>query len=256
MGLFDNLLAPFTGAPQQQASADQQAALQRAQQQGSAALGQGRSDIQGTYAAGLQPLQATYGGATQGTDQLARLLGLSGNPADMQSALEQTPGYQFTRDQGLQDTLRQSAAQGFGAGPGGLSGNTLKALTDYGSGLASQTYQNAVQNLMPYLQQRGATAGQLGGLAGQEAGQLAGNQSQLASLLYGTNVGQGNAQASADLAPLTAGANIWGLGGNLAKLGVSGGGAGGGTLGGNLASGLFGNIFNPQQASTATGLGQ
>jgi len=243
MGLFDSLLAPFGTGAQQQASSDQQAALRQAQAQGGADLSQARGDVTGTYAAGLQPLQATYGGATQGTDQLAKLLGLSGNPADMQSTLEQTPGYQFTRDQGLQNTLRQSAAQGFGTGPGGLSGNTLKALTDYGSGLASQTYQNAVQNLLPYLGARGNAAGQIGGLAGQEAGQLGTLGTARAGLDYGTNVGMGNAQASADLAPLTAGNNLWGLLGNTAKLGVSGGGAGGGTIGGNLASGLFDNIF-------------
>src|SRR5580765_1447380 len=98
MEIFDSLLAPFGTGAQQQESSDEQAALREAQAQGGADLSQARGDVTGTYAAGLQPLQATYGGATQGTDQLAKLLGLSGNPADMQSTLEQTPGYQRSEE--------------------------------------------------------------------------------------------------------------------------------------------------------------
>lgn len=65
---------------------------------------------------------------------------LSGGPGTM-AALQQTPGYQFTLDQGLQSIIDQRTATG---GVGG--GNTLKALMSYGSGLASGTYEQAVNN--------------------------------------------------------------------------------------------------------------
>src|SRR5271166_6106200 len=248
MGFLDNLLAPFGTGAQQSAAAAQQAAIQQGMAQGSAALNQGTQDIQNTYASGLQPLQQTYGTAQQGTQQLGNLLGLggAGGNASALAALQNTPGYQFTLGQGTQNVDRNAAATG-----SLNSGNTDTALANYTTGLANNTYQNAVNNLQPYLGLQGQTAGNIGSLSGQEAGQLSQNQQQLASLLYGGNVGQGNAQAQADLAPLQAGANMWGLGGNLAKLALgypSGNSNSGSNFSNspvqNLASGVFGGISN------------
>jgi hypothetical protein len=59
----------------------------------------------------------------------------------VESTLQQTPGYQFTKDQGLQATTNAATASGMG-----LSGNTLEALDKFSSGLADQTYQTAVGN--------------------------------------------------------------------------------------------------------------
>src|SRR5271166_5128232 len=246
MGFLDNLLAPFGTGAQQSAAAAQQAAIQQGMAQGSAALNQGTQDIQNTYASGLQPLQQTYGTAQQGTGALASLLGFGGDPSAVLKSLQNTPGYQFTLGQGTSNVDRNAAATG-----SLNSGNTDKAVADYTTGLANNTYQNAVNNLQPYLGLQGQTAGNIGSLSGQEAGQLSQNQQQLASLLYGGNVGQGNAQAQADLAPLQAGANMWGLGGNLAKLALgypSGNSNSGSNFSNspvqNLASGVFGGISN------------
>jgi len=79
--------------------------------------------------------------------QLQSLLGLtpSGAPAApgaQQAALTQTPGYQFALQQGLQSTQASANAMGLG-----LSGNTLTALDQYSTGLANQTYQQAVGNV-------------------------------------------------------------------------------------------------------------
>lgn len=253
MGLLDNLLAPFGTSAQTNAAQAQQAALANAQAQGGAALGQGRTDIQNAGAAALAPLTSNFNMANQGTNYLAKLLGLSGNPADMQTALAATPGYQFALNQGTQNVDRNAAATG-----SLNSGNTDKAVADYTTGLANQTYQNAVGNLQPYLGMATNTGGQIANTNLATGGQLASNQAQKAGLLAGTDIGAGNAAANAALAPVQAGNNLWGLAGNLAKLGVSGspgtGTGGGGTLGGNIlsaAGGLFGNIFNPQQTSTA-----
>lgn len=76
-----------------------------------------------------------------------RLLGIGAggqqDPAQMNAQLTQMPGYQFQQQQGNDATKRQASAMGLG-----LSGNTLKALSDYNQGLASTSYQQQLQNLL------------------------------------------------------------------------------------------------------------
>jgi hypothetical protein len=69
-------------------------------------------------------------GKTFGLDALAKLQGPNG-----QQELENTPGYKFTRDQGIQAVTRNAAAAGFNG-----SGNVLHDITQFASGLASKTY--------------------------------------------------------------------------------------------------------------------
>jgi hypothetical protein len=64
----------------------------------------------------------------------------SGQP-DM-SAFFQSPGYQFRRDEGTRGLERSAAAAG-----GAFSGNALKALAEFNSGLASQEFGNYVNQL-------------------------------------------------------------------------------------------------------------
>jgi hypothetical protein len=74
--------------------------------------------------------------------QYQSLLGLGPNGAAGElQALQQTPGYQFTQQQGTQATVNQASAMGLG-----LSGNTLEGISQFNTGLADQTYQNAVAN--------------------------------------------------------------------------------------------------------------
>jgi hypothetical protein len=56
---------------------------------------------------------------------------------------ENTPGYQFTLQQGTDAINKNAAANGTL-----FSGNTGKALTDYGQGLASTTYQQDYNNAL------------------------------------------------------------------------------------------------------------
>ena len=58
------------------------------------------------------------------------------------SAFFQSPGYQFRREQGTADIGNR-----FGAGGGAFSGNALKALAEFNSGLASQEFGNYVNQL-------------------------------------------------------------------------------------------------------------
>ena len=92
-----------------------------------------------------QALSAPYQqiGTTGGAiSQYENLLGLGpSGGAGVQSALAATPGYQFAQQQGLQSTEAAAAASGLG-----LSGNTLQGLDQFSTGLADQTYQQAVGN--------------------------------------------------------------------------------------------------------------
>lgn len=81
----------------------------------------------------------------QALPQLSGLLGLSGNPADMQNYLQKLPGYQFTLGQGLESVQNGFAARGLGT-----SGAALKGAANYATGLANNTYQSQVANLQNY----------------------------------------------------------------------------------------------------------
>jgi len=74
-------------------------------------------------------------------DQYKNLLGIGGDPNSALKTLQNTPGYQFTQQQGTQNTVNAASAMGLG-----LSGNTLEGLSQFNTGLADQTYQNAVGN--------------------------------------------------------------------------------------------------------------
>jgi len=89
------------------------------------------------------------------------------SPEVIQSKLEATPGYQFRLNQGMQALERSAAARG-----NLLSGNTLAAAQEFGQGLASQEYQNRLNQL-----QR-TVATQAPGI-NQQAGLLQGMGSQI-----------------------------------------------------------------------------
>lgn len=79
---------------------------------------------------------------------------LSGDTA--QATLEQTPGYNVTRNNGIEAAKRSSAASGMN-----LSGNQVAGVEQYGSELADQTYQQQLNNLLQPIQLgQAASAGQ------------------------------------------------------------------------------------------------
>jgi hypothetical protein len=57
--------------------------------------------------------------------------------------LAQTPGYQFTLDQGLRATQSSAAARGLG-----MSGAAMRGAADYAGGLASKTYDQQLKNAL------------------------------------------------------------------------------------------------------------
>lgn len=201
----------------------------------------------------LQPYLAAGAQGAQGLqDYAASKPTFSFNPTMDQ--LENTPGYQFQLQQGLKATQNSAAGQGLGN-----SGAALKELTNYGQGMAQNSYQNAFHNAEDtFNTNQNATLANLQALIGtglqgssqfnqaQEnagnqvagntigAGLFAGNTSnQLAQFL--ASLGQQNAQFGADFgqkgAALEGQFGMQGAqglaAGNMGQASSLGGGAGG-----------------------------
>lgn len=169
------------------------------------------------YAAGFRGLGKGYdpyvrtGGA--GNDALYNLIN---DPSSVSS----TPGYQFTRDQGIQAIDRSAAARGMLG-----SGRTSKDLMRFGTGLADQTYGNVFQRLLAAgqygqgaLGAQNATVGQ--GLQGQLGAQQSAFQGGLNSA--GT-IGQG--QVAGAQAQQQGAGNLLGTAAYLGGSFLGGGGA-------------------------------
>lgn len=92
-----------------------------------------------TTQANLAPyISAGTGAQTQLTNALPALTA----PVTMnESALQQTPGYQFNLTQGLKSVQNSAAARGLG-----VSGAALKGASTFATGLADNTYQNQFNN--------------------------------------------------------------------------------------------------------------
>lgn len=172
-----------------------------------------------------------YSNANAGVEQLKNLLGLNGqagNDAAMKS-LESTPGYQFQLQQGNNSINAAAAANGTLA-----SGKQLVDLSNYNQGLASTTYQNAVNNLQPFLSSSNTNAGGIASVSTGLGNATANQYDQLANLGWSKETGIGNANANADLAAYNASGNFWNMAGSLGGMKT----ANGGTVGGNALSSI------------------
>ena len=153
--------------------------------------------------------------------------------------LQQTPGYQFTLDQGLQTVANAYSGQGLGAGtqqslvPGQAgstapSGVGMKGALNYAQGLAANTYQQQFSNYMAQNAQRFNLASSgaanafnmqmgtaqlgeqaqaaIGGISQNATNQMSGLQSGIGASQAAGIMGQGNALAgglaSASQAPM------------------------------------------------------
>lgn len=145
--------------------------------------------------------------------------GISMAPPSDLASLRQTPGYQFTLDQGTQAVTNQNAALGLG----GTSGALGKGLVNYAEGLASTTYNQQYNNWLQGLtgqyniysgaanQQYGMYSGSLGQQYGIWSGQntqLQNSNQQIYNMLGGiAGTGQ-NAGVNLGTAGLSAGSTI------------------------------------------------
>ena len=114
--------------------------------------------------------------------QYAGIMNIPGyKQVDPTQALQATPGYQFQMNQGVNALDRSAASRGML-----MSGPQSQALTQYGQGLANNTYGQYMDRLMGVSQQ-GLQAGQFGGQASMQAGQQMGQD----YLMGGQALGQG-----------------------------------------------------------------
>lgn len=178
--------------------------------QQTAAEQQALNQEQGYYnvaAQNLSPYQATGANAN---NQLATLTGTNpgGNPltapltAQFQptmAQLENTPGFQFSLNQGLKAAQNNLTAQGLGG-----SGQAVAGAANYAQGLASTTYNQQLQN---YMAQNAQTYNMLNGLNSQglNASTSLGNiGAGISSQQANTNTQIGNAQAAGTLGSASA----------------------------------------------------
>jgi hypothetical protein len=97
----------------------------------------------------------------QGQQAYNSLLGLGQAPEGFQG-YQQSPGYQFQMQQGLDAAQSSAAAQG-----GLMSGKTLRDMNTYGQGVANQDYQTYLNRLQGVGAQGQAAAGMQSNAAGQ-----------------------------------------------------------------------------------------
>ncbi|UIY58090.1 hypothetical protein [Burkholderia cepacia] len=196
----------------------------------------------------LQPYMNLGTNNIQGMqDQLAKLGGMQFSFNPTQAQLEQTPGYQFTLQQGMKNTNNALAAKGLN-----LSGAQAKGLADYTTGLADQTYQQQYQNaLQQFATNYGVNTDQfnrLSGLVGLGENAAAGVGN--AGLQTASNAGNilmsgANASAAGKIGAANAiGGGVSSLGGSGLLYSLMNNGGGGG------AGGFYGNPF-----STGLGIG-
>jgi len=108
--------------------------------------------------------------------------------------LEQTPGYQFTKEQGQEAVTNAAAAMGLG-----VSGPLLKGIGKFTTGLASQTFQQQFQN---YWAQLGQVYNMLSGVSttGENAAAMTGQAGGAAAASAGNFLsGAGASQAAGEL---------------------------------------------------------
>ena len=197
MSFIGNILGDITGT-NQQAKAAQQASQQQIayQQQALQQMQQNLAPYQAIGTSVLPQLLTSLGYQGQFGSN-GQLTGVSGQGFQFNpSNLENTPGYQFTLGQGLNAVNNQQSAMGLNN-----SGAQGKALANYATGLAQNTYNQQYQNALNTYQ---TNAGQLGNLLsiGQNAAAGVGNagfqsQAAIGNAQAAGTVAAGNAQSNA-----------------------------------------------------------
>lgn len=233
--LYCTVMAAVLGAGALSAGATAWGASNAADAQRDAATASiaNQKEMYGKNQANLQPfINAGAGGIpgledwlrTNSDNPLSQLIKLTTPGADMSATLEQTPGYQFSQKQGTRAAMNALAARGLGGSPGAIA----KGVSSFNSGLASQTWDSVVKNLLATFQSGGnAMQGLVNtGLSGANA--LAGVGTNTANSISGAITGAGNASAASSNA---IGGAIGGLGNSmttaamLQQLGSGGGGS-------------------------------
>lgn len=162
-----------------------------------------------------QPYQQT---GTAANDLYADALGLNGADGNgrASAAFTTSPGYEFTRSQGEQAALRGASAGGMLA-----SGNTITALADYTSGLASKEQGSWLDRLAGVASNGLSAASGAAGLTGAHAQNFQGAADDRLSLLSSVVAGKNDLNSQRATLTDTERANKNGFFGGLLKGGIS-----------------------------------
>ena len=144
----------------------------------------------------------------EGFNALSSELGLGPAPSGY-DGFQATPGYEFAFNEG------QRAIEGSAAAGGNLrSGATMKALNDYGQGMANQEYGNHLSRLGSFAQMGQAAAGNQAAAA-QNFGNASGNAlNNIGNAQAAGAIAQGNMQTGMVNNLLNAGAMGYMMGGS------------------------------------------
>lgn len=233
------------------ASDAQSAAAQASIQQANLTYGRNQATLQPFISGGTNALTnlTNFTDANNPNSPLAQLMKLTMPGADMSATLAQTPGYQFTQSQGIRGIQNALAGRGLG----GSAGAITKNVGDYTAGLASNTWDSVVKNLLATF---GSGTNALQGIVSTGANSgaaLAGSGNASMNAINSALTGQGNAQAAAANAT---GSAVGGLGNSIstaAMLQQLTGGSGGGSVYGNPAFGGNG-VWGGSSANPLEGL--
>ena len=163
----------------------------RAQQQGVA--GANAAQLQG-YTDSSQALQPYSQAGLNGLNNLTSAMpGLTANfdPSNLQN----TPGYQFALNQGLNAINSSASARGLLN-----SGGTMASLNNYAQNAAGQQYQNAFNNYQAQNQQNYNMLSGIAGIGQNAAAQQVGVNTNYANQVGSNDMGGANAAAAAQIA--------------------------------------------------------
>jgi hypothetical protein len=217
MGFLDSLTGSNIGKATTKAIGQNGAILSNLQNAGNSIIDTGEQKSAGALTQAVDNYNPYLTAGKSATDMYSNAVGLNGadGNAAATSAFQAGPGYQFQLDQGTQAALRGASAAGMLN-----SGNTLTALSQYGSGLANQEY--------------GSWLDRLNGLSGQglsAASGAAGALGNEASLYQGTADDRLGLESSVAQGQM-------GLNNDLAQVKEKQAQSSGGLLGGLLGTGL------------------
>ncbi len=128
-------------------------------------------------------------------DELAGFLGLGGDPAKSQAALNtylNSTGYQFAKSEGMNAVTGDKAAAGLLN-----SGSTLQSLDAFGTGLANEYAGNYIGGLENLNASGQAAQGSLAGIGENYANQVSSNNNNAASAAANAAIASSNAWGNA-----------------------------------------------------------
>ncbi len=144
MGFLDSLTGSNIGKATTKAIGQNGVLLNNLQNAGNSIINTGETKSAGALNESVDNYDPYLAAGKSATGMYSDALGLNGTSgnATATSAFQTSPGYQFTLDQGTQAALRGASAAGMLN-----SGNTLTALSQYGTGLANQEYGSWLDRL-------------------------------------------------------------------------------------------------------------